>query len=102
MTFILISVVLVAIIAWGSYLFFRLQKLAKCSYTQMSNPDALDYILKRMIYTVEKDGDWNRLEVMRGDVRRALRDLDRLRHDTSNYSLRQSKRSHETFKESAT
>ncbi len=87
------SALLGAAFAYMVYLIFRWLKCKLAEYDFYSNPESLTHILQCMIHTVDKDGDWKQLETMRGDVRVALRNLDKLRHDVSNKPLRESKRS---------
>lgn len=48
--------------------------------------------MKDMLRTVQSEGQWDRVEFMRNEVRQALRMLDDMRHDRSNEGLRASKR----------
>ena len=88
----ILSIFLVAAIAYNFYLIFHGLKRNRRIDSFISNPESLTYILQYMTHTVEKDGDWAKLEYMRGDVRKALRGLDNLRHDVSKKSLRDSKK----------
>lgn len=85
---------LVAVIALTAVLAVTLFRTIACSISYRKatgNPDFLSFILQNMVHTVEKDGDWQKLETMRADLRGALRNLDKLRHDVYNKSLRDSK-----------
>lgn len=70
---------------------FRLYQLREAELRCFDDPARLPYLLEAMTERVRLEGDWNRLEVMRDLVRRALADLDLLRHDTTQQSLRHSK-----------
>jgi hypothetical protein len=96
----ILSVLLVAAIAYNFYLIFHGLKRNKSIDRFVSNPESLTCILQYMIHTVDKDGDWAKLETMRNDVRRSLRNLDNLRHDVSNKSLRDSKKACSTLESS--
>ncbi|MBU2851164.1 MULTISPECIES: hypothetical protein [Acidithiobacillus] len=87
----ILSAFLVAAIIYDVYLIYHRLKSNRSVARLISDPEALTYVLQTMIHTVEKDGDWVKLETMRSDVRMALRNLDELRHDVSNKSLRDSK-----------
>lgn len=90
----ILYLLLVALIALNAVLAVTLFRTIACSISNskaIANPDLLSYILQNMVHTVEKDGDWKKLEIMRADVRGALRNLDKLRHDVSKKSLRDSK-----------
>ncbi|AIV73596.1 hypothetical protein X994_6634 (plasmid) [Burkholderia pseudomallei] len=83
-------------------LFFAILLLAFCIYrlersradyeAWTHRPENLPFILKNMLRTVRVEGRWDCLEIMRGDVRQALRTLNDMRHDRSNENLRASKR----------
>ncbi|WP_215849548.1 hypothetical protein [Acidithiobacillus ferriphilus] len=94
----ILSILLMTAIAYNFYLIFHGLKRNRRIGRFISNPESLTYILQYMTHTVEKDGDWAKLEAMRNDVRRSLRDIDNLRHDVSNKSLRDSKKTLELSK----
>ncbi len=90
----ILYLLLVAMVALNAVLAVTLFRTIARSISDskvIANPDILSYILQNMVHTVEKDGDWKKMETMRADVRGALRDLDKLRHNVSNKSLRDSK-----------
>ncbi|EPC1590136.1 hypothetical protein ACRXAM_004771 [Escherichia coli] len=79
----------ILLLAFGIY---RLER-ARADYEAWTRrPENLPFILKNMLRTVRAEGRWDCLELMRGEVRQALRTLDSMRHDRSNESLRASKR----------
>ena len=94
----ILTILLVAAIAYNFYLLFHGLKRNRRIDRFISNPESLTYILQYMTHTVEEDGDWAKLEAMRNDVRSSLRDIDNLRHDVSNKSLRDSKKTLELSK----
>ncbi|TXT28178.1 MAG: hypothetical protein FD131_3311 [Rhodocyclaceae bacterium] len=97
MNYVLTVVLLLAIFLFASGI-YRLER-ARASYEIESlRPHNLKHVLKGMLRTVEAEGSWEQLEFMRGEVRRALRTLDDMRHNHDNEALRASKQRLETGK----
>lgn len=96
MNYVLTVVLLLAILFCASGI-YRLER-ARASYEIESvRPHNLKHVLKGMLRTVEKEGSWEQLEFMRGEVRRALRLLNDMRHNQGNEALRKSKQRLETL-----
>jgi hypothetical protein len=74
---------------------YRHIQLAKVSHEHQQDLASLPPTLQRMLNTVRRSNDWGQLEFMRQELRRALYQVDRMRHDTSNAALRVSKQSAE-------
>lgn len=91
MNYILTVVLLLAILLFASAI-YRLE-LTRADYdARARRPEDLRFVLKDMLQTVQAEGQWERLEVMRDEIRQALRTLDGMRHDRSNEALRGSKK----------
>ncbi|HHH9566543.1 TPA: hypothetical protein ACP33B_004651 [Pseudomonas aeruginosa] len=91
MIYVLMAVLLLAIIFFASGI-YRLERTRAAYEASTGRPENLRFILKDMLRTVQTEGQWDRLEFMRDEVRRALRTLDDMRHDRSDEALRASKR----------
>lgn len=77
--------VVLCLIVW------RLVERMEAEHRHFDDPARLPNLMLAMTERVRREGDWKRLEDMRYLVRRALSDLDCLRHDTTQHELRKSK-----------
>lgn len=91
MTYVLTAVLLLVILLFASGI-YRLERTRAHYEASTGRPDNLRFILKDMLRTVQAEGNWDRVEFMRDEVRQALRMLDDMRHDRSNEGLHASKR----------
>lgn len=57
-----------------------------------NDPASLRPVLWAMTERVKKRGEWSELEGMRNELRRALAEVDRMRHDAGDHKMRESKR----------
>ncbi|WP_247391837.1 hypothetical protein [Ralstonia pseudosolanacearum] len=73
------------------FVVWRLVERMEAEHRHFDDPARLPNLLLAMTERVRREGDWKRLEDMRYLVRRTLSDLDRLRHDTTQRELRESK-----------
>lgn len=77
-----------------TFLFIAVYKLARereRTWSDKDNPARFGVLTQAMTRRVQREGDWEALEHMRYQVRVALRDLNRLRHDPSQQNIRASK-----------
>ncbi|WP_432263333.1 hypothetical protein [Cupriavidus sp. TMH.W2] len=86
-----IAITLALICAALCLVIWRLIQRAEMAREDFDNPERLPIVLLAMTKRVQYRGDWETLEDMRHSVRRALADIDRIRHDASNRALRDSK-----------
>lgn len=73
---------------------WRLYQWMEADRRYFDDPARLQNVLLAMTERVRRESDWKRLEDMRDLVSLALADLDRLRHDTTQQELRESKSGH--------
>ena len=92
-----LSILLVVAILMITYMVYLIKRYVKSTKDMIHRPENFIWILKLMMQTVEREGEWAQLEAMRNHVRVALRDLDKLRHDVGNKSLRDSKKACSTL-----
>jgi hypothetical protein len=90
MNYALTVVLLLAILFFASGI-YRLERTRADYKSSTGRPENLRFILNDMLRTVEAESQWERLELMRDEVRKTLRTLDGMRHDQSNEALRYSK-----------
>jgi hypothetical protein len=90
MNYVLTVVLLLAILLFASGI-YRLERTRAAYEASTGRPENLRFILKDMLRTVQTEGQWDRVECMRNEIRQALRTLDCMRHDRGNDSLRASK-----------
>lgn len=93
MNHVLTVVLLLAILFFASGI-YRLERTRADYKSSTGRPENLQFILTDMLRTVQSEGQWDRVEFMRGEVRQALRALDDMRHDQSDEAVR-GKRQHE-------
>ena len=87
-----LTVVLLLVILFFAVGIYRLERTRAGYEASIGRPENLRFILNGMLLTVQIEGQWDRLEFMRDEIRQALRTLDDMRHDCSNEGLRASKR----------
>ncbi len=87
-----VLLVVVTLIVLSVFHVYHLWRIRKITEGMLHRPENLPLVLLCMLKTVKRDAQWIQLESMRNDIRRALRDLDNLRHDVTNKPLRDSKR----------
>jgi hypothetical protein len=93
------SIVLTAAIVLGilsvvlSYMVWMLAKRLYHAenYAASDDPELVGLFLERIAVRMRRERNWDQLEVMRYQIRTLLRDIDRLRHDSSAVELRSSK-----------
>lgn len=93
MNYLLTIALLLAILLFVSGI-YRMERARADYKSSTGRPENLQFILTDMLRTVQSEGQWDRVEFMRGEVRQALRALDDMRHDQSNEAVR-AKRQHE-------
>lgn len=74
----------------GIALYKHVGMLRSCT-NDFSNPSSLRFMLIGMLKTVKKEQNWELLEFMRYELRSALQQVDRMRHDPVSLALRKSK-----------
>ncbi len=70
---------------------YRLFKAWEASRRTYGDPAVFSGVLEMTINRINETNDWERLEVLRRDLRRGLREVNALRHDVGNADLRASK-----------
>lgn len=75
-----LTVLLLLLIAWVAYRVYCMERHWAQRHELDSDPQNLRIVLEKMLWTVRRQSAWEEIELMRGEVRRALGELDRLRH----------------------
>lgn len=89
-TLLAIIVVLALMLARVLQVFMRhVERNQKYRYT--SEPSNLSVIVGDMLTTVEQRGQWDAIERMRGELRAALLQVNKMRHDQGMHDFRASK-----------
>lgn len=75
-----LTVLLLLLIAWVAYRAYSMERHWTQRHELDSDPQNLRIVLEKMLGTVRRQSAWDQIELMRAEVRRALGELDRLRH----------------------
>ena len=61
------------------------------NYAASDDPERVGLVLKKIAVRMDRERNWDQLEVMRHQIRTVLRDIDRLRHNSGAVELRSTK-----------